>query len=87
MKNKLSLLLVMLLLSSCNTTTPSNSVSEKESLPSNSESSTESSESSSVDSTPSDSLTEDSSPIVEENPFEGYHELMEGLYVNYKPGF
>ena len=86
MKNKLSLLLVMLLLSSCNTTTPSNSVSEKESLPSNSESSTKSSESSSVDSTPSDSLTEDSSPIVEESPFEGYHEIMEGLYVNYKPG-
>lgn len=97
MKNKLSLLLVMLLLSSCNVTNPSNSATEKESLPSNSELKSESNESSSVDSTLSesttedsstteDTTTEDSSPVVEENPFEGYHELMDGLYVNHMPG-
>lgn len=83
MKNKLSMLLVLMLLSSCvvNNGSPANSESvnkessaEEQSSPSESETSVESS-----------SLSEETSPVVE-NPFEGYHELMEGLYVNYKPG-
>ena len=83
MKNKLSMLLVLLLLSSCVVNNGSPTISESNNKESSAEE--QSSPSESETSVESSSPSEETSPVVE-NPFEGYHELMEGLYVNYKPG-
>ena len=83
MKNKLSMLLVLMLLSSCVVNNDSPTISESNNKESSAEE--QSSPSETPSSEESSSPSEESSPVVE-NPFEGYHELMDGLYVNYKPG-